>query len=54
MIDDNWVMHVRVVSCDEFSEGTSHTALAIHRDFVNNVRLFISWKEEEVTVQAAD
>jgi hypothetical protein len=54
MIDDNWVMHVRVVSCDEFSKGMSHTALAIHRDFVNSVRLFKSWKEDEVMVQVAD
>ncbi len=54
MIDDNWVMHTRVVSYDEFSEGTSHTVLAIHRDFVNSVRPFISWKEPEVTVQAAN
>jgi hypothetical protein len=54
MIDDNWVMHTCIVFCDEFSEGTSHTALAIHRDFVNNVRPFMSWKEDEVTVQAAD
>jgi hypothetical protein len=42
MIDDNWVMHARIVSCDEFSEGTSHIAPAIHRNFVNSVRLFIS------------
>jgi hypothetical protein len=54
MINDNWVMHARVVSCDEFSEGMSHTAPAIHRDFVNNVRPFISWKEDEVTVQVAN
>jgi hypothetical protein len=54
MINDNWIMHARVVSCDEFSEGMSHTALAIHRDFVNNVRLFISWKEDEVAVQVVD
>jgi hypothetical protein len=54
MIDDNWVMHTRVMSCDEFSEGTSHNVPAIHRNFVNNVRSFISWKEDEVTVQAAD
>jgi hypothetical protein len=54
MIDDNWIMHARVVSCDEFSEGTSHTAPAIHRDFVNSVRPFISWKEDEVAVQAVD
>jgi hypothetical protein len=54
MIDDNWVMHACIVSCDEFSEGTSHTAPTIHRDFVNNVRPFISWKEDEVTVQATN
>jgi hypothetical protein len=54
MIDNNWVMHAHVVSCDEFSEGTSHTVLAIHRDFVNSVCSFISWKEDEVTVQVAD
>jgi hypothetical protein len=54
MIDDNWVMHARIVSCDEFSEGTSHTAPTIHCDFVNNVRSFISWKEDEVTVQAVN
>ncbi len=54
MIDDNWVMHTHVVSCDEFNEGTSHTAPAIHRDFVNSVHSFISWKEDEVTVQATD
>jgi hypothetical protein len=54
MIDDNWVMHACVVSCDEFSEGTSHTAPAIHRNFVNSVRSFIYWKEDEVTVHMAD
>jgi hypothetical protein len=54
MIDHNWVMHTRVVSCDEFSEGTSHTTPAIHRNFVNSVRPFISWKEDEVTIQATD
>jgi hypothetical protein len=42
MIDDNWVMHTHDVSCDEFSESTNHIALTIHRDFVNNVRPFIS------------
>ncbi len=54
MIDDNWVMHARVVSCDEFNEGTSHTTRVIHRDFVNSIHPFISWKEDEVTVQATD
>jgi hypothetical protein len=54
MIDDNWVMHARVVSCDEFNESTSHTAPVIHCDFVNSVHPFISWKEDEVTVQVAD
>jgi hypothetical protein len=54
MIDANWVMHARVLSCDEFNEGTSHTVLAIHRDFVNSVRSFISWKEDEVTVLVVD
>jgi hypothetical protein len=54
MIDDNWVMHARVVSCDEFSEGTSHTASAIHCDFVNIVHPFISWKEDEVPVHVAN
>jgi hypothetical protein len=54
MIDNNWVMHTHVVSYDEFSEGTSHIAPAIHRDFVNNIRPFISWKEDKVTVQVAD
>jgi hypothetical protein len=54
LIDINFIMHARVVSCDEFSEGTSHTAVAIHRDFLNSVRQFITWKEENVTVQAAD
>jgi hypothetical protein len=53
-IDDNWVMHTYVVSCDEFSEGTSHNVPSIHRNFVNSVHPFISWKEEEVTVQVAD
>jgi hypothetical protein len=37
MIDDNWVMHVRIVSCDEFSKSTSPIAPAIHRNFVNNI-----------------
>jgi hypothetical protein len=53
MIDDNWVMHTRVVFC-EFNEGTSHTAQAIHCDFVNSVHPFISWKEDEVMIQATD
>jgi hypothetical protein len=26
----------------------------IHRNFVNNVHPFISWKEDEVTLQATD
>jgi hypothetical protein len=47
-------MHARVMSFDEFSEGTSHIALAIHCDFVNKVHPFISWKEDEVTIQAVD
>jgi len=47
-------MHAHVVSCDEFSEGTSHTAPVIHHDFINSVRPFISWKEDEVTIQVAD
>jgi hypothetical protein len=42
MIDDNWVMHTHVMSCDEFNEGMNHTVPAIHRNFVNNVRPFIS------------
>jgi len=50
MINNNWVMHACVVSCDEFSEGTNHTVLVIHRNFVNNVRPFTSWKEDKVTV----
>jgi hypothetical protein len=54
MIDNNWVMHAHVVSCDELNKGTSHTAPMIHRNFVNNVHPFISWKEDEVTLQAAD
>jgi hypothetical protein len=54
MIDDNCVMHARIMSYNEFSKGTSHIAPMIHRDFVNNVRLFISSKEDEVTVQATD
>jgi len=54
LIDVNFIMHACVVSCDEFSEGTSHTAGAIHRDFLNSVRLFITWKEENVMVQAPD
>ncbi|CAK9230871.1 unnamed protein product [Sphagnum troendelagicum] len=47
-------MHAHVMSCDEFNEGTSHTTPTIHRDFVNSIHPFISWKEDEVTVQAAD
>jgi hypothetical protein len=54
LIDDNWVLHACVVSCDEFSEGMSHTAPAIHRDFVKSVSPFITWKEETKTIQAAD
>jgi hypothetical protein len=54
MIDNNWVMHAHVVSCDELNKGTSHTAPMIHRNFVNNVHPFISWKEDEVMLQAAD
>ncbi|CAK9858245.1 unnamed protein product [Sphagnum jensenii] len=54
MINNNWIMHARVVSCDEFSEGTSHTVPTIHCNFVNNVHPFISLKEDEVTVQAVD
>jgi hypothetical protein len=54
LIDVNFTMHARVVSCDEFNEGTNHTAAAIHRDFLNSVLPFITWKEENVTVQAAN
>jgi hypothetical protein len=54
LIDVNFIMHTRVVSCDEFSESMSHTAAAIHCDFLNSVRPFITWKEENVTVQATD
>ncbi|KAH9544754.1 hypothetical protein CY35_12G011900 [Sphagnum magellanicum] len=54
LIDVNFIMHAHVVSCDEFSKGTSHTAAAIHRDFLNSVFPFITWKEENVMVQAAD
>ncbi len=42
LIDINFIMHARVVSCDEFSKRTSHTAAAIHHDFFNNVRPFIT------------
>jgi hypothetical protein len=42
LIDVNFIMHARVMSCDEFSEGTSHTAAAIHCDFLNSVRPFIT------------
>jgi hypothetical protein len=42
LIDVNFIMHARIVSCDEFSEGTSHIAAAIHRDFFNSVRPFIT------------
>jgi hypothetical protein len=54
LIDVNFIMHARIVSCDEFNKGTSHTVAAIHRDFLNNVRPFITWKKENVTVQVAD
>jgi len=54
MVNVNFIMHTRVMSCDEFNKGTSHTAATIHRDFLNSVRPFITWKEENVTVQAAD
>ncbi|CAK9868083.1 unnamed protein product [Sphagnum jensenii] len=47
-------MHARIVSCDEFNKGMSHSLPAIHYDFVNSVRMFISWKEDEMMVQAAD
>jgi hypothetical protein len=42
LIDVNFIMHARVMSCDEFGEGTSHTAATIHRDFFNIVRPFIT------------
>ncbi len=54
LINVNFIMHARVVSCDEFNEGTSRTATAIHRDFLNSVRPFITWKEENVTIQATN
>ncbi len=54
LIDVNFIMHARVMSCDEFRKGTSHTAVVIHRNFLNSVRPFITWKEENVTVQAAN
>ncbi|KAH9530758.1 hypothetical protein CY35_19G001100 [Sphagnum magellanicum] len=54
LIDVNFIMHARVMSCDEFNEGTNHTAAAIHREFLNNVHPFITWKEENMTVQAAN
>jgi hypothetical protein len=38
----NFIMHARIVSCDEFSEGTNHTATAIRRNFLNSVHLFIT------------
>lgn len=50
--DDSWVLHACIESCDEFNEGTSHTAPTIHRDLINSVRPFITCKEAE-TVQAA-
>ncbi len=50
LIDVNFIMHARVVSCDEFSEGTNHTTATIHCDFLNSVYSFITWKEENVTV----
>ncbi|CAM6022641.1 unnamed protein product [Sphagnum balticum] len=37
-------------SRDGTSSMSGHTTPAIHRDFVNNVRPFISWKEDEVMV----
>ncbi len=54
LFDNNWVLHAHVVSCDEFSEGMSHTAPTIHHDFVKSVSPFITWKEETETVQAAN
>ncbi len=42
LIDVNFIMHTHVVSCDEFNEGMSHTATVIHRNFLNNVRSFIT------------
>jgi len=54
LIDINFIMHTRVVSYDEFSKSTSHTTAMIHRDFLNSVRPFITCKEENVMVQAAD
>jgi hypothetical protein len=54
LVDVNFIMHARVVSYDEFSEGMNHSTTAIHRDFLNSVRPFITWKEENVTVQVAD
>jgi hypothetical protein len=54
LINVNFIMHARVMSYDEFSEGTNHTAAAIHHDFFNNVYPFMTWKEENVTVQATD
>jgi hypothetical protein len=54
LIDVNFIMHARVVSCDEVNEGTSHTAAMIHHDFLNSVRPFITWKEENMTVQVVD
>jgi hypothetical protein len=54
LIDVNFIMHAHVVSCDEFSKGTNHTTAVIHRNFLNSVRSFITWKEENVTVQAAN
>jgi succinyl-CoA synthetase beta subunit len=54
LIDINFIMHARIMSCDEFSKGTNHITAAIHRDFLNNVRPFITWKEENMTVQAAN
>jgi hypothetical protein len=54
LINVNFIMHARIVSCDEFSEGTSHIAAAIHHDFLNSVRPFITWKEESMMVQATN
>jgi hypothetical protein len=44
LINVKLIMHARIVSCDEFIEGTNHTAATIHRDFLNSVRPFMTWK----------
>ncbi|PTQ50293.1 LOW QUALITY PROTEIN: hypothetical protein MARPO_0001s0300 [Marchantia polymorpha] len=54
LIDDYFVLHAQIVSCDAFTENTSRTASKIHRDFFNGVHPFISWKYDNVTVQAAN